>query len=141
MAHSGFGRGRREKSGSKCWSRLWGVKEGCSLCLSDCLLSIQTSSQMSRGSGAPRGVLHAFSQSPKLQNASSAAALGSRPGKHAERPVSKGSAAAWKKTPINTGRFSEVSFLFFPFISCNLSNSCSSVGKDAFSWLCSQSGC
>uniref|UniRef100_A0A3Q2TYJ7 GATA zinc finger domain containing 2A n=1 Tax=Gallus gallus TaxID=9031 RepID=A0A3Q2TYJ7_CHICK len=63
----------------------------------------QTSSQMSRGSGAPRGVLHAFSQSPKLQNASSAAALGSRPGKHAERPVSKGSAAAWKKTPINTG--------------------------------------
>lgn len=72
----------------------------------------QTSSQMSRGSGAPRGVLHAFSQSPKLQNASSAAALGSRPGKHAERPVSKGSAAAWKKTPINTGRFfSKVSFL------------------------------
>ncbi|XP_074422033.1 transcriptional repressor p66-alpha isoform X4 [Larus michahellis] len=64
----------------------------------------QTSSQMSRGPpGAPRGVLHAFSQSPKLQNASSAAALGSRPGKHAERPVSKGSAAAWKKTSINTG--------------------------------------
>ncbi|NWJ11252.1 P66A protein, partial [Crypturellus undulatus] len=59
--------------------------------------------QMSRGAGAPRGVLHAFSQSPKLQNASSAAALGSRPGKHAERPVSKGSAATWKKTPINTG--------------------------------------
>ncbi|NXD84679.1 P66A protein, partial [Halcyon senegalensis] len=64
----------------------------------------RASSQMSRGPpGAPRGVLHAFSQSPKLQNASSAAALGSRPGKHAERPVSKGSAAAWKKTPINTG--------------------------------------
>ncbi|XP_010223013.1 PREDICTED: transcriptional repressor p66-alpha isoform X2 [Tinamus guttatus] len=63
----------------------------------------QTASQMSRGAGAPRGVLHAFSQSPKLQNASSAAALGSRPGKHAERPVSKGSAAAWKKTPITTG--------------------------------------
>ncbi|XP_025894607.1 transcriptional repressor p66-alpha isoform X1 [Nothoprocta perdicaria] len=63
----------------------------------------QTSSQMSRGAGAPRGVLHAFSQSPKLQNASSAAALGSRPGKHAERPVSKGSAATWKKTSINTG--------------------------------------
>ncbi|XP_061871267.1 transcriptional repressor p66-alpha [Colius striatus] len=64
----------------------------------------QASSQMSRGpSGAPRGVLHAFSQSPKLQNASSAAALGSRPGKHAERPVSKGSAASWKKTSINTG--------------------------------------
>ncbi|NXN93973.1 P66A protein, partial [Rhinopomastus cyanomelas] len=70
-----------------------------------CNLSLccQTSSQMSRGPGAPRGVLHAFSQSPKLQNASSAAALGSRPGKHAERPVSKGSAAAWKKTAINTG--------------------------------------
>ncbi|NXS62427.1 P66A protein, partial [Brachypteracias leptosomus] len=63
----------------------------------------QSSGQMSRGPGAPRGVLHAFSQSPKLQNASSAAALGSRPGKHAERPVSKGSAAAWKKTSINTG--------------------------------------
>ncbi|XP_015741742.1 transcriptional repressor p66-alpha isoform X2 [Coturnix japonica] len=62
----------------------------------------QTSSQMSRGSGAPRGVLHAFSQSPKLQNASSAA-LGGRSGKHAERTVSKGSAAAWKKTSINTG--------------------------------------
>ncbi|NXD70035.1 P66A protein, partial [Eolophus roseicapillus] len=67
-----------------------------------CLLGAR-SCQMSRGPGAPRGVLHAFSQSPKLQNASSAAALGSRPGKHAERPVSKGSAAAWKKTPINTG--------------------------------------
>ncbi|NXJ72218.1 P66A protein, partial [Rostratula benghalensis] len=65
---------------------------------------VRTSSQMSRGApGAPRGVLHAFSQSPKLQNASSAAALGSRPGKHAERPVSKGSAAAWKKTSLNTG--------------------------------------
>ncbi|XP_071583879.1 transcriptional repressor p66-alpha isoform X2 [Heliangelus exortis] len=64
----------------------------------------QTSSQMSRGPpGAPRGVLHAFSQSPKLQNASSAAALGGRAGKHAERPVSKGSAASWKKTSINTG--------------------------------------
>ncbi|NXI91875.1 P66A protein, partial [Psophia crepitans] len=73
-------------------------------CLSYRSLSCQTSSQMSRGPpGAARGVLHAFSQSPKLQNASSAAALGSRPGKHAERPVSKGSAASWKKTPINTG--------------------------------------
>ncbi|XP_051495400.1 transcriptional repressor p66-alpha isoform X3 [Apus apus] len=63
----------------------------------------QTSSQMSRGPGGARGVLHPFSQSPKLQNTSSAAALGSRPGKHTERPGSKGSAAAWKKTPINTG--------------------------------------
>ncbi|NXH17328.1 P66A protein, partial [Bucco capensis] len=63
----------------------------------------QTSSQLSRGTGAPRGVLHAFSQSGKLQNASSAAALGSRAGKHAERPVSKGTAASWKKNPINTG--------------------------------------
>ncbi|XP_053869413.1 transcriptional repressor p66-alpha isoform X4 [Malaclemys terrapin pileata] len=41
----------------------------------------QTSSQLSRGPpGSTRGVLHAFSQSPKLQNASAAAALGSRPG-------------------------------------------------------------
>ncbi|XP_074834541.1 transcriptional repressor p66-alpha isoform X1 [Carettochelys insculpta] len=64
----------------------------------------QTPSQLSRGpAGTPRGVLHAFSQSPKLQNASSAAALGSRPGKHAERPVSKGNSTTWKKTPINTG--------------------------------------
>ncbi|NXP78833.1 P66A protein, partial [Ramphastos sulfuratus] len=63
---------------------------------------LRSSSQMSRGPGAPRGVLHAFSQSPKLQNAS-AAGLGSRPGKHAERAVSKGSAAAWKKSAINTG--------------------------------------
>ncbi|EOA94958.1 Transcriptional repressor p66-alpha, partial [Anas platyrhynchos] len=85
------------------WSKLLYLKERHVPCLSYHLLSCQTSSQMSRGPGAPRGVLHAFSQSPKLQNASSAAALGSRPGKHAERPVSKGSAAAWKKTPINTG--------------------------------------
>ncbi|NWI11381.1 P66A protein, partial [Crypturellus soui] len=77
--------------------------ENILLCPRGSVLSWQTGSQMSRGAGAPRGVLHAFSQSPKLQNASSAAALGSRPGKHAERPVSKGSAAAWKKTPINTG--------------------------------------
>nr|XP_032654775.1 transcriptional repressor p66-alpha isoform X4 [Chelonoidis abingdonii] len=63
----------------------------------------QTSSQLSRGPpGSTRGVLHAFSQSPKLQNAS-AAALGSRPGKHAERPVSKSNATTWKKTPITTG--------------------------------------
>uniref|UniRef100_A0A8C3HEI5 GATA zinc finger domain containing 2A n=1 Tax=Chrysemys picta bellii TaxID=8478 RepID=A0A8C3HEI5_CHRPI len=64
----------------------------------------QTSSQLSRGPpGSTRGVLHAFSQSPKLQNASAAAALGSRPGKHAERPVSKSNATTWKKTPITTG--------------------------------------
>ncbi|KAK2541868.1 Gatad2a [Columba livia] len=62
----------------------------------------QTSSQLSRGPPGARGVLHAFSPSPKLQNAASAAALGSRPGKHAERPAGKGS-AAWKKTPISTG--------------------------------------
>ncbi|XP_038628428.1 transcriptional repressor p66-alpha isoform X1 [Tachyglossus aculeatus] len=64
---------------------------------------LQTSSQLSRGpSGSPRGVLHAFSQSPKLQNAAAAAALISRPGKHVERPVSKGT-TNWKKTPISTG--------------------------------------
>ncbi|XP_065714525.1 transcriptional repressor p66-alpha isoform X2 [Patagioenas fasciata] len=62
----------------------------------------QTSSQLSRGPPGARGVLHAFSPAPKLQNAASAAALGSRPGKHAERPAGKGS-AAWKKTPISTG--------------------------------------
>uniref|UniRef100_A0A8C4W444 GATA zinc finger domain containing 2A n=2 Tax=Gopherus evgoodei TaxID=1825980 RepID=A0A8C4W444_9SAUR len=63
----------------------------------------QTSSQLSRGPpGSTRGVLHTFSQSPKLQNASAAAALGSRPGKHAERPVSKSNATTWKKTPITT---------------------------------------
>uniref|UniRef100_A0A8D0GK36 GATA zinc finger domain containing 2A n=1 Tax=Sphenodon punctatus TaxID=8508 RepID=A0A8D0GK36_SPHPU len=60
----------------------------------------QTSSQLSRGAGAHRGVLHAFSQSAKLQNASTAAALGGRPGKHA---VGKGAITGWKKTPINTG--------------------------------------
>ncbi|NXB59007.1 P66A protein, partial [Struthidea cinerea] len=62
-----------------------------------------SSSQMSRGAGASRGVLHAFSPSPKLQSSSATAALGSRPGKHVERSGSKGSAAAWKKNPINTG--------------------------------------
>lgn len=103
---------RNEREKQAVWSKLLYLKERHVPCLSYRLLSCQTSSQMSRGPGAPRGVLHAFSQSPKLQNASSAAALGSRPGKHAERPVSKGSAAAWKKTPINTGRFfSKVSFL------------------------------
>ncbi|XP_073180059.1 transcriptional repressor p66-alpha isoform X6 [Lepidochelys kempii] len=66
--------------------------------------SLKQTSQLSRGPpGTTRGVLHAFSQSPKLQNASTAAALGSRPGKHAERPVSKSNATTWKKTPITTG--------------------------------------
>ncbi|CAN8201427.1 unnamed protein product [Coccothraustes coccothraustes] len=60
----------------------------------------QSSSQMSRG--ASRGVLHAFSPSPKLQSSSGSAALGGRPGKHADRAGSKGS-AAWKKNPISTG--------------------------------------
>ncbi|NXG15869.1 P66A protein, partial [Grallaria varia] len=57
--------------------------------------------QMSRGAGASRGVLHTFSPSPKLQSPS--ASLGSRTGKHVERSGSKGSAAAWKKTPLATG--------------------------------------
>uniref|UniRef100_A0A8C3UCK9 GATA zinc finger domain containing 2A n=1 Tax=Catharus ustulatus TaxID=91951 RepID=A0A8C3UCK9_CATUS len=61
----------------------------------------QSSSQMSRG--ASRGVLHTFSPSPKLQSSSGSAALGSRPGKHAERSGSKGTAGAWKKNPISTG--------------------------------------
>ncbi|NXL99351.1 P66A protein, partial [Tyrannus savana] len=62
---------------------------------------LQSSSQMSRGAGASRGVLHSFSPSPKLQSPS--ASLGSRPGKHVERSGGKGSAAAWKKTPLSTG--------------------------------------
>ncbi|KAM4884053.1 transcriptional repressor p66-alpha isoform 1-T1 [Sylvia borin] len=61
----------------------------------------QSSSQLSRGSGTSRGVLHSFSPSPKLQSSSAGAALGSR-GKHAER-APKGAAAAWKKNPISTG--------------------------------------
>ncbi|NXK43257.1 P66A protein, partial [Piprites chloris] len=62
---------------------------------------LQSSSQMSRGAGASRGVLHSFSPSPKLQSPS--ASLGSRPGKHVERSGGKGGAAAWKKTPLGTG--------------------------------------
>ncbi|XP_059552055.1 transcriptional repressor p66-alpha isoform X2 [Myotis daubentonii] len=68
---------------------------------------LQASSQLSRGSATtPRGVLHTFSQSPKLQNAASATALVSRTGKHSERAVSsgKGNAASnWKKAPLSTG--------------------------------------
>ncbi|KAM6993057.1 transcriptional repressor p66-alpha isoform 1-T3 [Passerculus sandwichensis] len=60
----------------------------------------QSSSQLSRG--ASRGVLHPFSSSPKLQSSSGSAALGARPGKHADRAGSKGG-AAWKKNPISTG--------------------------------------
>ncbi|XP_021025462.1 transcriptional repressor p66-alpha isoform X5 [Mus caroli] len=66
----------------------------------------QASSQLSRGSAtAPRGVLHTFSQSPKLQNAASATALVSRTGRHSERVVGtgKGTASNWKKTPLSTG--------------------------------------
>ncbi|XP_069505207.1 transcriptional repressor p66-alpha isoform X2 [Ambystoma mexicanum] len=62
-----------------------------------------TPSQLPRGhQGTPRGVLHAFSQSPKLQNA---AALINRPGKHGERPMNKSNMAAssWKKSQINPG--------------------------------------
>ncbi|KAF6093893.1 GATA zinc finger domain containing 2A [Phyllostomus discolor] len=67
----------------------------------------QASSQLSRGSAtAPRGVLHTFSQSPKLQNAASATALVSRTGRHSERAVSSGKGSAtsnWKKAPLSTG--------------------------------------
>nr|XP_012596870.1 transcriptional repressor p66-alpha isoform X2 [Microcebus murinus] len=67
----------------------------------------QASSQLSRGSATtPRGVLHTFSQSPKLQNAASATALVSRTGRHSERAVGtgKGSAASnWKKTQLSAG--------------------------------------
>ncbi|XP_055474768.1 transcriptional repressor p66-alpha isoform X1 [Psammomys obesus] len=67
---------------------------------------LQASSQLSRGSAAtPRGVLHTFSQSPKLQNTASATALVSRTGRHSERAVgtSKGTTSNWKKTPLSTG--------------------------------------
>uniref|UniRef100_A0A8C5XEL9 GATA zinc finger domain containing 2A n=1 Tax=Microcebus murinus TaxID=30608 RepID=A0A8C5XEL9_MICMU len=68
---------------------------------------LQASSQLSRGSATtPRGVLHTFSQSPKLQNAASATALVSRTGRHSERAVGtgKGSAASnWKKTQLSAG--------------------------------------
>lgn len=68
---------------------------------------LQASSQLSRGSATtPRGVLHTFSQSPKLQNAASATALVSRTGKHSERAVSSGKGNAssnWKKAPLSTG--------------------------------------
>ncbi|XP_006744631.2 transcriptional repressor p66-alpha isoform X3 [Leptonychotes weddellii] len=67
----------------------------------------QASSQLSRGSATtPRGVLHTFSQSPKLQNAASATALVSRTGRHSERAVSAGKGSAstnWKKAPLSTG--------------------------------------
>lgn len=68
---------------------------------------LQASSQLSRGSAAtPRGVLHTFSPSPKLQNAASATALVSRTGRHSERAVSAGKGNAtsnWKKAPLSTG--------------------------------------
>ncbi|XP_016066274.1 PREDICTED: transcriptional repressor p66-alpha isoform X3 [Miniopterus natalensis] len=67
----------------------------------------QASSQLSRGSATtPRGVLHTFSQSPKLQNAASATALVSRTGRHSERAVSSGkgnTTSNWKKAPLSTG--------------------------------------
>ncbi|XP_054549370.1 transcriptional repressor p66-alpha isoform X4 [Talpa occidentalis] len=68
---------------------------------------LQASSQLSRGSATtPRGVLHTFSQSPKLQNSASATALVSRSGRHPERAVSAGKGNAtsnWKKAPLSTG--------------------------------------
>uniref|UniRef100_A0A8C6X1K4 GATA zinc finger domain containing 2A n=1 Tax=Naja naja TaxID=35670 RepID=A0A8C6X1K4_NAJNA len=63
----------------------------------------QASSQLPRSASTPRGVLHAFSQSPKLQNASGVAVLGGRQGKRAQRPIGKGGPYTWKKTPVNAG--------------------------------------
>ncbi|XP_053441303.1 transcriptional repressor p66-alpha isoform X4 [Nycticebus coucang] len=67
----------------------------------------QASSQLSRGSAiTSRGVLHTFSQSPKLQNAASATALVSRTGRHSERVMSTGKGSTtsnWKKTPLSAG--------------------------------------
>ncbi|XP_057564980.1 transcriptional repressor p66-alpha isoform X2 [Hippopotamus amphibius kiboko] len=74
--------------------------------LSRCL-RLSASSQLSRGSATtPRGILHTFSQSPKLQNAASATALVSRTGRHSERAVSAGKGNAtsnWKKAPLSAG--------------------------------------
>ncbi|OWK12450.1 GATAD2A [Cervus elaphus hippelaphus] len=68
---------------------------------------LQASSQLSRGSATtPRGILHTFSQSPKLQSAASATALVSRTGRHSERAVSAGKGSTtsnWKKAPLSTG--------------------------------------
>ncbi|XP_025149701.3 transcriptional repressor p66-alpha isoform X4 [Bubalus bubalis] len=67
----------------------------------------QASSQLSRGSATtPRGILHTFSQSPKLQNAASATTLVGRTGRHSERAVSAGKGSTtsnWKKAPLSTG--------------------------------------
>ncbi|XP_042527112.1 transcriptional repressor p66-alpha isoform X1 [Dipodomys spectabilis] len=65
--------------------------------------ALQASSQLARGSAAPRGVLHTFSQSPKLQNTASPTALVSRTGRHSERGSGRGAASSWKKTPLSTG--------------------------------------
>jgi hypothetical protein len=66
---------------------------------------LQASSQLSRGSATtPRGVLHTFSQSPKLQNAASATALVSRTGRHSDRAAGTGKGTSnWKKTPLSSG--------------------------------------
>ncbi|XP_036751532.2 transcriptional repressor p66-alpha isoform X2 [Manis pentadactyla] len=68
---------------------------------------LQASSQLSRGSATtPRGVLHTFSQSPKLQNSASATAIVSRTGRHSERAVGTGkgsTTSSWKKAPLSTG--------------------------------------
>ncbi|KAK2508568.1 hypothetical protein MC885_004886 [Smutsia gigantea] len=68
---------------------------------------LQASSQLSRGSATtPRGVLHTFSQSPKLQNSASATALVSRTGRHSERAAGTGkgsTTSSWKKAPLSTG--------------------------------------
>ncbi|KAM4888084.1 transcriptional repressor p66-alpha isoform 1-T1 [Thomomys bottae] len=67
--------------------------------------ALQASSQLARGSATTRGVLHTFSQSPKLQNTASPTALVSRTGRHSERSSGRGGAASnWKKTtPLSTG--------------------------------------
>ncbi|XP_069784713.1 transcriptional repressor p66-alpha-like isoform X12 [Narcine bancroftii] len=61
----------------------------------------QSSGQLSRGpqTTTARGVLHTFSQSSQLQNAS----LISRQGKHAERVGGKGNTTTWRKQIPNSG--------------------------------------
>ncbi|XP_069784712.1 transcriptional repressor p66-alpha-like isoform X11 [Narcine bancroftii] len=61
----------------------------------------KSSGQLSRGpqTTTARGVLHTFSQSSQLQNAS----LISRQGKHAERVGGKGNTTTWRKQIPNSG--------------------------------------
>ncbi|XP_048351701.1 transcriptional repressor p66-alpha isoform X2 [Sphaerodactylus townsendi] len=83
----------------------------------------QTSGQLPRSASTPRGVLHAFSPSPKLQNASGVAVLGGRQGKRAQRPTGKGGACSWKKTLTDAGRWLALLLSPLAALPCSASNS------------------